>query len=78
MAFAGGLQFERALIVERITAGVKAAKARGVRVGRRKALTAAQVAHARLLLESGERPGAVARSLGVSPAPLYRALAVTG
>jgi DNA invertase Pin-like site-specific DNA recombinase len=113
-------EFERALIVERTTAGIKAAKTRGVRVGRRKALTATQVTHARLyqlpirgtyrelvsaataaarpngreaqrrlsgplmgfhqrelvlLLDGGERAGAVARSLGVSRATLYRALA---
>ena len=69
-------EFERALIVERTTAGIKAAKARGVRVGRRKSLTAAQAAHARLLLDGGERAAAVARSLKVSRSTLYRALAV--
>ena len=71
-------EFERALIVERTTAGLRAAKSRGVHVGRRKSLTAAQVAHARLLLDSGERAGAVASSLNVSRATLYRALAATG
>ena len=55
---------------------IKAARARGIRVGRRKSLTAAQVAHARLLLDGGERAGAVARSLNVSRSTLYRALAV--
>ena len=70
-------EFERSLIVERTTAGLKAARARGVRVGRRKSLTAAQVAHARLLLDGGERAGAVARSLKVSRSTLYRALAAT-
>lgn len=69
-------EFERALIVERTTAGLKAAKRRGVQLGRRKSLTAAQVAHARLLLDGGERAGAVARSLNVSRSTLYRALAV--
>ena len=71
-------EFERALIVERTTAGLKAAKDRGVRLGRRKSLTAAQVTHARLLLDGGEQGAAVARSLGVSRATLYRALASTG
>lgn len=47
-------EFEWALIVERTTAGIKAAKDRG------------------------ERAGAVAKSLKVSRATLYRALAVTG
>ena len=71
-------EFERALIVERTTAGLKAAKDRGVRLGRRKSLTAAQVTHARLLLDGGEQGAAVARSLGVSRATLYRALAGCG
>lgn len=68
-------EFERALIIERTTAGLKAAKLRGIRVGRRKSLTKAQVDHARLLLQNGERAGAVARSLKVSRSTLYRALA---
>ena len=71
-------EFERALIVERTTAGLKAARARGVRVGRRKSLTAAQVAHARLLLDGGEHAAAVAKSLKVSRSTLYRALAGNG
>ena len=35
----------------------------------------AQVAHARILLDGGERVPVVARSLGVSRSTLYRALA---
>ena len=57
-------QFERSLIVERTQAGLKkAARKRGVRVGRPPALSAAQVKHARKLIDSGERPSAVAASL---------------
>ncbi|MBI1208244.1 MAG: helix-turn-helix domain-containing protein [Azospirillum sp.] len=67
-------EFERALIAERTSAGLKAARQRGVRLGRRKSLSAAQVAHARLLLDGGERASAVARSLNVSRSTLYRAL----
>ena len=67
-------EFERALIVERTHAGLAAARKRGVRVGRPPALTAAQVKHARKLLEGGEGPGAVATALGVSRATLYRAM----
>lgn len=67
-------EFERALIQERTRAGMKAARARGVRVGRRKALTAVQVEHARKLVAGGESPTAVARSLKVGRATLYRAL----
>jgi DNA invertase Pin-like site-specific DNA recombinase len=67
-------EFERSLIQERTRAGMRAARARGAPVGRRKALTAAQVQHARKLIEGGESPSAVARSLKVGRATLYRAL----
>ena len=68
-------EFERALIIERTQAGLLAARKRGVRVGRPLALTPAQVKHARTLIAGGERPSAVAQSLGVNRATLYRALA---
>lgn len=67
-------EFERSLIVERTTAGMSAARARGVVVGRRKALTPAQIAHARMLIAGGETPTVVARSLNVGRSTLYRAL----
>jgi DNA invertase Pin-like site-specific DNA recombinase len=67
-------EFERALIIERTRAGMHAARARGARVGRKPALTPPQVAHARKLVENGESPAAVARSLKVGRATLYRAL----
>lgn len=66
--------FERTLIVERTRAGMKAAKARGVKVGRRRALTPAQVSQARHLIDSGESPSAIARSLKVGRSTLYREL----
>ena len=72
--FASMAQFERSLIVERTQAGLVAAKKRGVRLGRPPALKAAQVKHARKLIESGERPSAVADTLGVDRSTLYRAL----
>lgn len=72
--FAALTQFERSLIVERTQAGLKAARKRGVRVGRPPALTAAQVKHARKLIDGGERPSAVAVSLNVDRSTLYRAL----
>ena len=68
--FASMAQFERSLIVERTQAGLAAAKKRGVRLGRPPALKASQVDHARKLIDSGERPSAVAASLGVSRATL--------
>ena len=72
--FASMAQFERSLIVERTQAGLVAAKKRGVRLGRPPALKAAQVKHAQKLIESGERPSAVAGTLGVNRSTLYRAL----
>jgi DNA invertase Pin-like site-specific DNA recombinase len=67
-------EFERSLIAERTRAGMKAAKARGGRVGRRKALTPAQLDHAALLIEQGESVAQVARSLRVGRSTLYEAL----
>lgn len=67
-------EFERSLIVERTRAGIAAAKKRGTHMGRPVALTAAQVRHARALMDGGESPGSVASSLGVSRSTLYRAL----
>lgn len=67
-------EFERALISERTTAGVQAAKARGVRLGRRPTLNWAQVEHARALIAAGESPSAIARTFKVGRSTLYRAL----
>ena len=67
-------EFERSLIIERTRAGIKAAKRRGVRLGRKPKLTAQQTAHARQLMDSGESPSNVARLLGVGRSTLYRAL----
>lgn len=67
-------EFERSLIVERTQAGLSAARSKGVKLGRRNKLTARQIEHGRALLTSGETGHAVAQSLGVSRATLYRAL----
>lgn len=67
-------EFERSLISERTQAGLQAAKARGQRLGRKPALTTAQIAHARQLIEGGTRTADVARTLNVGRATLYRAL----
>jgi len=53
--FAGIAEFERSLIVERTRRGREAAKRRGVKFGPPPTLTAAQIAHARELIEQ-ERP----------------------
>jgi DNA invertase Pin-like site-specific DNA recombinase len=70
-------EFERSLIVERTKAGLKAAKRRGVKVGRKPSLTAAQVAHARQLIDDGESPRTVASTLRVGRTTLWRALRAT-
>jgi DNA invertase Pin-like site-specific DNA recombinase len=68
-------QFERDVMRERTTAGLAAAKRRGERLGRRPALTPAQVREARAMLERGEGAAHVARVLRVGRSTLYRAIA---
>lgn len=67
-------ELERSLIQERTRAGRAAAVARGVQMGRKRLLSAQQVAHARKLIEQGEGHDNVAQSLNVSRRTLYRAL----
>jgi len=68
-------EFERALIAERTRAGIQAAKRRGVKLGRKPALSPEQVAHARKLIDAGDSPQAVARLLGVARSTLYKSMA---
>jgi DNA invertase Pin-like site-specific DNA recombinase len=72
--FAGIAEFERSLIVERTRTGRAAARARGVRFGRRPVLSPDQVEHARALLADGRTTAETARLMGVHRATLYRAL----
>ena len=65
-------EFERALITERTRAGLTSAKQRGVKLGRKPKLTAEQIDHARKLIDTGESPRHVAKTVGVSVATLYR------
>jgi DNA invertase Pin-like site-specific DNA recombinase len=67
-------ELERSLISERTRAGVKAAKRRGVKFGRKRKLTPQQIDHARRLIAADESPYNVAVSYHVSRATLYRAL----
>ncbi len=67
-------EFERELIRERVAAGLKAAKCRGERIGRRPALTPSQRNLARQLIDDGKSPSNVARQLRVGRSTLYRAL----
>ena len=68
-------ELEGSLISERSRAGVRAAKRRGVKFGRKRKLTAQQIDHARTLIEQGESRQYVAGLLNVGRVTLYRALA---
>lgn len=73
--FSALAQFERDLIVERTTAGLAAARARGRVGGRPAKLSEQQVDTARSLYESGSVSVAqIGRILGVSRSTIYRAL----
>jgi DNA invertase Pin-like site-specific DNA recombinase len=67
-------EFEYSLISERTRAGVKAARGRGVKFGRKPKLTPHQIAHTQKLIEDGQRREDVAGLFKVSPSTLYRAL----
>jgi len=67
-------QFERDVLRERTVAGLAAAKRRGERLGRRPALTSAQVREAKKMLSRGQSPNHVARILRVGRSTLYRAI----
>lgn len=73
--FAALAEFERSLIIERTRAGMKAARARGVRGGPKRKLFPQQIDHARTLIEDGKRREEVAALLNASRTTLYRALA---
>jgi len=55
-------------------AGVKAAKGRGVKFGRKPKLSPQQITHARELIDKGEARHHVADLLNVDRTTLYRAL----
>ena len=64
-------EFERSLIIERTKAGLAAAKRKGKRLGRRPALSVAQISHAKQLIGGGESASDVAKTLGVARSTLY-------
>ena len=68
-------EFERELIRERTNAGLKAAKDRGVKLGRPRSLDDDQIAIARSLKAAGSMTSAqIAEHLGISRPTLYRLL----
>jgi DNA invertase Pin-like site-specific DNA recombinase len=72
-------EFERELIRERTQAGLKAARARGRRGGRPRVMTAEKTAIARSMHQSGDHTvAAIAATLGVSRASIYRSLEGSG
>jgi DNA invertase Pin-like site-specific DNA recombinase len=68
-------ELERSLISEQTRAGAAAAKARGVKFGRKPKLTTQDISRARKLIAAGERLEDVAGSFKVGRTTLYRALA---
>jgi|SRR5208283_139390 len=72
--FAALAEFERGLIIERTRAGMKAARARGVRPGPKRKLSRQQIDHARKLIEDGKRREDVADLFKVGRVTLYLAL----
>ncbi|WP_207101447.1 recombinase family protein [Paracoccus shandongensis] len=75
--FAGMAEFERALIYQRTSAGRAAAKARGVRFGRKPKLTADQKELAADLIGKGKSVRQAAALVRCHPATLYRTLPVS-
>jgi DNA invertase Pin-like site-specific DNA recombinase len=68
-------EFERALIVERVNAGIASAKKRGKHVGRPRKLTPEQIAHAREAIDGGlQTPAGMAGLLGVDHSTLWRSM----
>jgi DNA invertase Pin-like site-specific DNA recombinase len=77
--FAALAEFERDLIRERTTAGLAAARARGRHGGRPSVLTGHRLQVAQEMYTSGQyRVAAIAKTLGVSRASIYRHLTPTG
>ncbi|MDT4893434.1 MAG: hypothetical protein QOE97_2469 [Pseudonocardiales bacterium] len=73
--FASLAEFERALIIERTNAGLAVARARGRVGGRPRILTGERLGAARTMYASGQYSvAAIARTVGVSRATLYRCL----
>jgi DNA invertase Pin-like site-specific DNA recombinase len=72
--FAALAEFERDLIVDRVNAGLAAAKSRGAVLGRPVSVKSKQIAAARKLIESGESVKTAAVALGLNPRTLYRHL----
>ena len=71
-------QYERALTQERIRAGLAAARRRGRRGGRPRALDAEKMEAVRAALAGGASKAAVCRTFGIPRSTLYDALGQAG
>lgn len=66
--------FERKVIVERTNAGLAAAKARGVKLGRRRKLSVRKTEELKRAVKGGLSKAEAARNLGIARSTLYRNL----
>jgi DNA invertase Pin-like site-specific DNA recombinase len=66
-------EFERAIIIERVHAGLRRARAQGIKLGRPR--TPVDIGRAVAMRSEGRSMRAVARALGVSAMAVSRALA---
>jgi DNA invertase Pin-like site-specific DNA recombinase len=67
-------EFERAIIIERCSAGRRVAKERGIRFGRPSALTESQIRRAQAMRNDGATMAEIARRCSVHPDTVKRAL----
>jgi DNA invertase Pin-like site-specific DNA recombinase len=72
--FAALRECERNLLIERCKHGMKAARARGIKLGAKPKLSDAQIAQARALIQEGQTLINIADLLRVSRSTLYRSL----
>lgn len=71
-------EFERAIIRERQREGIAVAKAKGVYSGRKRSLTADQVAEVRARAAAGAKKAVLAREYGISRDTVHRVLRAAG
>lgn len=65
-------ELERSMIIQRTTAGIRAARSRGVQWGRRPLLTGAESFEVVIITQSGIPVADVARAYGISRALVYK------
>ena len=70
-------ELERSLIIERVRAGQRAAKARGKHIGRRSTLTTEIAARIASLRQGGSSERSIASQLGLSNGTVHRACAAS-